>query len=189
MYINKMVKTLAMVVTLGLGVLFSNTALAQTPSDESLARYLTVTNFKTGFKESFIASSNSAIKVGVLNQIAQAYPDATPEQMAAAQKVVEEVLFAHTAKLMEDPRIYEIAHKTFIGAAKTHFTQQQIDAMNKFYSTPIGQDIIKKQSTFLTEVSDKLMVQLIPVVESISTPAEEHKLQMALFAKLHEIFK
>lgn len=175
---------------LGLIVL-TNTSHAQTPSDESLARYEALTNFRADFEQGFVNSLMVQAKSGLLATIKEMYPNATHQQIAAANAAIESMIVEQAKNtLNQHPVIYEIVHRAFMDATRQGYTQAEIDAMNEFYATPIGQSIVKKQSSILTSALNQIVHEATSLLPTLKTDdVQWQKAQAQLFAKLNEIFQ
>lgn len=172
-------------------VLLTNTGHAQTPSDESLARYEALINFQADFEQGFINSLVLQAKSGLLASIKEMYPNATHQQIAAADAAINSMIVEQAKNtLNQHPIIYEIVHRAFMDATRQGYTQAEIDAMNEFYATPLGQSIVKKQLSITTSTLNQIVYEVASLSPAPKTDDDQwKKAQAQLFAKLDEIFR
>ena len=117
------IKMAMMVSLLSLGLLSQNT-YAQTPSDESIAQWALITDFKNDFEQGVAIGYIQPIKVALLSTIKETYPNATAEQIAAADQLIEDMLKQPAERVSENPHFYQKVQQVFNKTVKQHFTQQ-----------------------------------------------------------------
>lgn len=182
------IKMAMMVSLLSLGLLSQNT-YAQTPSDESIAQWALITDFKNDFEQGVVIGYISSAKTRILLSIKKAYPDATAEQIAAADQLIEDMLQQPAERVSKNPHLYQKVQQVFNKMVKQHFTQQQMDALIEFYSSPIGKSIHKKHTAFNRDLINSL--SNIPMeMDELGIPKEElEAIYDKLFPQLHQIFE
>lgn len=182
------IKMAMMVSLLSLGLLSQNT-YAQTPSDESIAQWALITDFKNDFEQGVVIGYINSAKTGILLSIKKAYPDATAEQIAAADQLIEDMLQQPAERLSKNPHFYQKVQQVFNKMVKQHFTQQQMDALIEFYSSPIGKSIHKKHMAFNRDLINSLS-NIVMEMDELGIPKEElEAIYDKLFPQLHQIFE
>ena len=182
------IKMAMMVSLLSLGLLSQNT-YAQTPSDESIAQWALMTDFKNDFEQGVVIGYINSAKTGILLSIKKAYPDATAEQIAAADQLIEDMLQQPAERLSKNPHLYQKVQQVFNKMVKQHFTQQQMDALIEFYSSPIGKSIHKKQMVFYQDIMANIPTVVMEMDELGMTDKERLAVYVELFSQLEQIFK
>lgn len=107
------------------------------------------------------------------------------EELNERQRAIREQiqgLLGQYAKIMtgsiSEATDSETLTQAYIAAAKTYYTQQEVDAQIKFYDTPVGQSILDKQpqvtAAFLKqslpkdmEATEEQLGQLLPQIKKI----------------------
>lgn len=136
--------------TLSIGLLMgSNPALANTPNDSSLIKLAQITNFEQDFQDSSKMGFINSFSQGVLNSpVFRSLPvdkQAQAKQLAQAfgERVWSEV---------DTTTLAQRATDNFLLVTKKHYNQQEVDAMIEFYQTPVGKNIVSKQTSFTNDL-------------------------------------
>ena len=131
-----------------LAILFSATAaFAQTttvdfgPSREDILKLLDLTQ---GRRNMIVAldGMKKQMRDGARQGFKTKVPDATPEQLARVDKIVD-------AMFADFP--YDEVFNAVIPVYQRHLTKQDVDGLISFYSTPFGQKIIREMPAILSE--------------------------------------
>lgn len=129
----------------------------QTPSDESIDKLLEIQHYKKSKSELaeimqpaiLEVAKNGAIEIGKIQHLT---PNQTQQVQLAYTKSLQEMVQEDYFNTLQADQINIL--KTTI---KAIYTQQEVDAMIAFYSSPIGQQIQSKQPQFATIYTQKLM--------------------------------
>lgn len=182
------IKMAMMVSLLSLGLLSQNT-YAQTPSDESIAQWALITDFKNDFEQGVAIGYIQPIKVALLSTIKETYPNATTQQLVAAERLIEEAFQKPVKRIAKNPQLYQRVRQALIESIKRHFTQQELDALIEFYSSPIGKSIHKKQMVFYQDIMANIPTVVMEMDELGMTDKERLAVYAELFPQLEQIFK
>lgn len=183
MNITKTIKILAVASVISLGSL---TAYA-TPSDSSVEEYIRLMkldeNFINDTKEGFIGGYMSS----ATTKLEQNLPDLNDDKKAQVL-----ALFEQEAKVLADEFVSDEALKTqslaiIKQAVKKHLNQEQIDALNDFYRTPIGQQTVDIQNTMAKNILMPIMTNAMQKIQEIQQQPQFIKRQATLEAKIAEI--
>lgn len=184
MNITKTIKMLAVAGVIGLGSL---TAYANAPSDRSVEEYIKLMKFDENFindtKEGFIGGFMSSATV----RLAEKFPDLSDDKKAQAL-----ALFEQEAKLFADEFASDEALKAqslaiIKQAVKKNLNQAQIDALNDFYRTPIGQQAVDAQNAMMQDMLTPVMTNAMQKVQEMQQQPHIIKRQAMLEAKVAEI--
>lgn len=128
----------------------------QTPSDASLQQLAQVKQFdkvldKMNQKTQVAMAEMFEINLATITHDKQL----TPQQNEQAKQLMQKFIL-DVAKDYNTPQNRQQFIKAFIEANKAVYTQQEIEAMIAFYSSPIGQQIVEKQDQFAIENMKRL---------------------------------
>ena len=137
--------------------LLATSALAQTPSHESLQKLEQVLEMNKQFDD-MVKQMPEAMKAA-LQQEFNKYPrqDLSPAQREQLEAFAIKVATESTVSLLNDQDIRQQATTFWFDAAKQHLTQEEVDAMIQFYSTPIGKSVWQKQTPMAMDYMQKLL--------------------------------
>ncbi len=126
-------------------------AFAATPSDASLERWLDTQNFDRDMEKNMINSFNIGFKPYADKALAK-IPEAKKEQMAKAiDRYRENVL-----RDLITPEVKQTVRNTLLKHAKSTYTQEEVDSMIAFYSSPIGQAVVAKTPLMLNQAMSEI---------------------------------
>ncbi len=128
-------------------------AFAAPPSNASLERWLDTQNYDRDVEKNMIDSFNVAFQPYADNAVAQAPADKQEQVAKAVDRYRENVLRGFIT-----PELKRKLRQTLLESAKTTFTQEEIDGMTAFYSTPVGKSVLAKTPLFINKTMNKLMV-------------------------------
>ncbi|WFF38680.1 DUF2059 domain-containing protein [Moraxella nasibovis] len=141
--------------TLSIGLLIgSNPALANTPNDSSLIKLAQVTDLQQSFQDSMKHSFISAFAQGVLNSPVFR---SLPMDKRAQAEVLAQTFGEQVWDELDTDLLTQQTTENFMLITKKHYSQQEVDAMVKFYQTPVGKSIVAKQSVVMNELLDKTL--------------------------------
>ena len=126
-------------------------AFAATPSDASLERWLDTQNFDRDMEKNMIDGFNIEFKPYADKALANV-PEAKKEQMAKAiDRYRENVL-----RDLMTPEMKQAVRNTLLKNAKSTYTQEEVDSMIAFYSSPIGQAIVAKTPLMFNQAMSEI---------------------------------
>lgn len=184
MKLTTTLKAMAMASLIGLGSL---TAYANAPSDHSVEEYIKLMKFDENFikdtKEGFIGGFMSSATA----RLEENFPNLSDDKKAQAL-----ALFEQEAKLFADEFGSDEALKAqslaiIKQAVKKHLNQAQIDALNDFYRTPIGQQTVDAQTAMMQDMLTPVMTSGIQKAQEMQKQPHIIKRQATLEAKIAEI--
>lgn len=183
MNITKTIKMLAVASVISLGSL---TTYA-TPSDSSVEEYIRLMKFDKNFindtKEGFIGGYMSS----TITKLEQNLPDLNDDKKAQVLALLEQ-----EAKVLADEFVSDETFKTqslaiIKQAVKKHLNQEQIDALNNFYRTPIGQQVVDVQSVMAKDIILLITKDYTQKYQEMKQQPQFIKRQATLEAKIAEI--
>lgn len=130
----------------------------QIPSDESLEKLMIVQQFDKSLEDS--NKQAQGLLIQTLQKNFATMPknqNLTPEQNVKLQQLIQNFI-QDALKEQNSPESRLKFKNAFISSAKATYTQQEVDAMIAFYGSPIGQQIINKQSPFNLTYMQKVLV-------------------------------
>ena len=147
-------------------------AFAATPSDESLERWLDTQFFDRELEKNMIDGFNVGFKPYADKALAKV-PEAKKEQMAKAiDRYRENVL-----RDLITPEVKQTIRNNLLKNAKLTYTQEEVDGMIAFNSSPVGQAVVVKTPLMLNQAMNELMTFGLALTEKV---AQRH---MPEFAK------
>ncbi|WNS84498.1 DUF2059 domain-containing protein [Neisseria sp. DTU_2021_1001991_1_SI_NGA_ILE_055] len=147
-------------------------AFAATPSDESLERWLDTQFFDRELEKNMIDGFNVGFKPYADKALAKV-PEAKKEQMAKAiDRYRENVL-----RDLITPEVKQTIRNNLLKNAKLTYTQEEVDGMIAFNSSPVGQAVVVKTPFMLNQAMNELMTFGLALTEKV---AQRH---MPEFAK------
>ncbi len=163
---------------------FSISATAQAPSDESLLKFMQLSQVDKTFDVG-MQSSLDAQRQLFEAQVAQK-EGVTPEQVKQAGMVFEKYINQFTEQIIT-PQTRQKIDQIFLDVAKKYYTQQEIDVYNEFLSTPIGQSVTQKTNMMIPKYMDELQKLIVQIL--IDNPSMDNKkLEQELEKELERIF-
>lgn len=127
-------------------------AFAAPPSEESLERLMQVQHVDKMLDEMFAKVPDMTLQMletqGVLGNVPK---DKQPAFRAAAQRYMENM----SAEVRSPEFLHRFKALFAAEAAKT-YTQEEVDALIAFYSTPVGQSVLAKQPQFFERFTPSL---------------------------------
>lgn len=148
-------KAMMMAGVLGLSCLTG--AYANTPSDRSVEEYIKLVKFDENFindtKVGFISSFTSALMMDVDKN----FPNLSSDKRAQILTLVEQEAKLSAEEFVSDKQLQAQNRVIIKQVISKHFNQAQIDALNDFYRTPIGQQVVDAQSAMIKEMMPSLL--------------------------------
>ena len=160
----------------------NNTAFMNniSPTDTSIVKLMEVMHIDEQI-ESIVNGQQAAINVQTQNRTESVSDANLNKRQQALQKQIQKVLGQY-AKIMtngiENATDKQTLTQAYISAAKTYYTQAEVDAQIKFYDTEMGQSILAKQpqitAAFLqqslpedTSATEAQLGELLPQMKQI----------------------
>lgn len=146
----------AMFAMVGFATLLPSTTLAQTttsPSKNSVIKLIKVSDMdkvQDGALFGFVGSLTQAMQK---HPLIATLPDHKKPQ---AQAIIDDI----NAKLHKDLTQVDLSKEFndgLVSVTQKYYTQQEVDALIAFYSTPIGKSIVKKQLPMMQELTNQTM--------------------------------
>ena len=139
--------TRAVRLTMLLVIFSASTAFGQTttvdfgPTREDVMKLLDLTQARRNMLVA-IENMKTQMKAGARQRLRTKLPNATPQQVARFDKIVE-------AAFSDFPT--DEVFNAVIPVYQRHFTKQDLDGLIAFYSTPLGQKVIQEMPALLSE--------------------------------------
>lgn len=149
-------------------LILATPVFAQTPSDESLNKMMSLMKIEQNLKEM------QETMPQMLEQMLQhsfdqdpRFKQVSPQKREKIQAILKK--FAHEAmtESMGNQEMLNAMFTSFNKIAKRHYTQAEVDAMNAFLSTPEGASITQKQGKVMAEFMPDFMQNIAPIQNKI----------------------
>ena len=138
-------------------------AFAAPPSDASLERWLDTQNFDRDIEKNMINGFNVGFKPYADKALAK-IPEAKKDQVAEAfNRYRENVL-----KDLITPEAKQAVRNTLLKNAAEIYTQEEIDGMIAFYSSPVGQAVVAKNPHLIKKSMSEIAVSQTALAEKIA---------------------
>ena len=138
-------------------------AFAAPPSDASLERWLDTQNFDRDIEKNMINGFNVGFKPYADKALAK-IPEAKKDQAAEAfNRYRENVL-----KDLITPEAKQAVRNTLLKNAAEIYTQEEIDGMIAFYSSPVGQAVVAKNPHLIKKSMSEIAVSQTALAEKIA---------------------
>ncbi|MFC0820658.1 DUF2059 domain-containing protein [Moraxella marmotae] len=183
------IKSMMMAVLLS-AELLAGAAHASMPSDASIERYMQLMNFEQDFAESFAFGFTQPAKVGLFDYIKKQYPDATAEQLTQMDKAADKVFGDRARQIANHPKVRNMVHQQIADVIKRNYTQEEIDALNDFYGTPVGQSTVKKSMQVYQDFTKEVIAKFVLMESEIQADIGDAKAdQRKLMKTMYQIFE
>lgn len=149
-------------------LLLSTPSLAQTPSDESLNKMMTLMNLEQNLKD-LEASMPVAMEKMLQHSLDQdPYLRKLPAKKSQQIKtIIQKYANEAAQESMGNKLIHAAMYDSFIKVAKRHYTQAEVDAMNQFLGSSEGASITQKQGVVMAEFMPDFMNATVPIQDKI----------------------
>ena len=138
-------------------------AFAAAPSNESLERWLDTQNFDRDIEKNMIEGFNAGFKPYADKALAE-MPEEKKDQAAKAfNRYRENVL-----KDLITPEVKQAVRNTLLKNAREIYTQEEIDGMIAFYSSPVGQAVVAKNPHLIKKSMSEIAVSQTALAEKIA---------------------
>ncbi|MGF6147246.1 Uncharacterized protein conserved in bacteria [Kingella potus] len=127
-------------------------ASAAPPTDASLEKLMQVQHIDKMWKDMSATMPDIAKQVMAQDGGMQAILQRLPESQKQQFVVLTEKLLDDIAAEAASPAFRDRIKQLVIQEMKNTYTQEEVDAMTAFFSTPVGQSVIKKQSAFSAKI-------------------------------------
>ena len=136
---------------------------AAPPSNASLERWLDTQNFDRDIEKNMINGFNAGFKPYADKALAK-IPEAKKDQAAEAfNRYRENVL-----KDLITPEAKQAVRNTLLKNAAEIYTQEEIDGMIAFYSSPVGQAVVAKNPHLIKKSMSEIAVSQTALAEKIA---------------------
>lgn len=167
--------------TLAFAALFAAAPLwAQTPSDESVKRLMELSQIEqnaAAFTQQFMMLQKQQI-----SRLIAADSELTPAQ----QQQMKEAFERHVDKVTATMQTTEVQSELFARmrpVVQKHFTQEEVDFQIRYLSTPLAQEILRKQPAYLAD----LMNTSHQLGQEMMQNPKIHQLQQELESEIKKI--
>lgn len=135
---------------------------AKSPSETSIKKLIAVTKTEEAFRGGFVSSFLTNLNMVIVENFRENNPHADEKQLAQLQKVAETYSNTIANDIANDATLQNMMIDEMVKTIKNHYTQEEVNAIIKFYGSPIGQRIIDKQMSMTQELaSNKELFYLI----------------------------
>lgn len=140
---------------LAFATLMPNTVFANTttPSQSSVIKLIKVSEMDKIQDGALFGFIGGFVKAMQNHPLLATLPD---DKKPQAQAIIDDI----SAKLKKDLSQVDLSKEfndSLVSVTQKYYTQQEVDAMIAFYSTPIGKSIVKKQLPMMQEVTNQTM--------------------------------
>lgn len=149
----KLFKYLAGAILVGLVASHSVSAQASIPTDASVKKFLQVTKTEEGFRQTFVESFLLAANMSILKNFQESHPQASSAQLNQAKIAIDKYTSSLANDIASDTKFRQTMIDELAKLIKKHYTQDEINAMIKFYDTPMGQRLATKQNSFSVSIA------------------------------------
>lgn len=149
---------------------FSTLAQDVKPSEESLKKLLEVTEARKMVDSMFAqidGMTNQSIKQNIGDKV-----------MTDAEKKAISTMRSKTVEIMEQELSWGSFESSYLQIYRDTFTQEEIDGMLVFYSSPAGKAVIKKMPLLMQKSMGEVQKRMGPLMQKLT------KIQKETFAEL-----
>ena len=146
-------------------MLVAGPALAGPPSDSSLEELFKVTDASKMF-----AQVNKQMDGLIQNSVHQASAgqSLTPEKQAIIDKMAQRM-----SELVKQTVSWDNLKPILVSTYKESFSQDDVNAMLKFYKSPAGQNMLKKMPLVMQNLMTQMQTFMKPMQEKMAQIAQE----------------
>ncbi|MCB5187575.1 DUF2059 domain-containing protein [Methylobacillus caricis] len=147
---------------------FVGNANAATPSDELILKFMGVSNVRATL-DGMRANADNALKNNMLQSLG--YP-----QLNEKQKKIAEEAGDKAVKIQQENLSYEAIVKLILPLYRRTFTQEELEAAIRFYSSPEGKSINQKMPLLANDsmkLTGEVNQRVIPQYQKIALEAAE----------------
>jgi uncharacterized protein len=156
---KKAILCLSLVVTFAAVTFGQQTAAVNTvPSKDEVQRFLDLMQVRARM-EQLMEGMKAGMKKGAEEGFRRKLPAATPEQLAKCNSVTDAVFKDFPIDEMID---------AMVPIYQKHLTKSDLDAIIGFYSSPVGQKLLKEQPAMMAEgmqAGQDIMLRKLPDIE------------------------
>jgi uncharacterized protein len=156
---KKVISCLFLVVTFAAATFAQQTAVVNAaPSKDDVLRVLDLMRVRAGMVQ-MVDGMKAAMKKGAEEGFRRKLPAATPEQLAKCNAVTDVVFKDFPIDEMVD---------AMVPIYQKHLTKSDLDAIIGFYSSPVGQRLLKEQPAMMAEAmqaGQDIMLRKLPDIE------------------------
>lgn len=124
---------------------FAQVNSSDTPTREDLNRFFDTMQLRTQM-QTMMTTMMVQMKASMRQMLRKNMPDATPDQVARAEQLMEEAL--------KDPIPLDEIFDAMIPVYQRHLTRSDIDAIVAFYSSPVGQKMLRDMPAMMSDAME-----------------------------------
>ena len=138
---------------------------AAPPSDESINKMMTVMHVDK-MLDQMVTQMNNGMKTGMDQGIQQSLHG---QEMNAGQKAAVEKFENRLAAMMKEELSMSKLKDVYLQAYRETFTQQEVDNITAFYSTPAGQAVVEKIPVAMQKAAALTQNRLGPMIQKMQS--------------------
>ena len=138
---------------------------AAQPSDESINKMMAVMHVDK-MLDQMVAQVNNGMKTGMDQGLQQSLHG---QELTAAQKAAVEKLKDQLAAMMREELSMSKLKDVYLQAYRETFTQQEVDSITAFYSTPAGQAVVEKIPAAMQKAATLTQSRLGPMIQKMQS--------------------
>jgi hypothetical protein len=138
---------------------------AASPSDESLLKMMSALKLQTTLDQ-LVAQLDAGMRQG-LQQWAQGKELTPVQQTEVAQ------LQSRMSAIIKEELAFAKVKDVYLQGLRENFTQDEVNGINTFYSSPAGKAMIEKLPIATRKAQDLLQVRMGPMVQKIKAMQQE----------------
>lgn len=124
---------------------------AEPPSEESLRTLLERSDMEHAFQESRKDMPNMVAALLENSLQTEQFKRLPPQQAERFKALVQKYATETAQEIISSKEIQSLMATAYINSARKHYTQAEVDAMNRFLATPEGKSINRKQPKVMSE--------------------------------------
>jgi hypothetical protein len=139
----------------------NNSSVASTlaPTTAQVLKFMEIMQVRQ-LLQSTVKTQEDDITTVTHNMFHKALPDATPAEKAEFEKIVASELKA----MLDDYPIDDVL-RDMVPIYQSHFSESDLDQIVGFYSSPIGQKVLREMPALLAESSRVSLTRLQPKID------------------------
>lgn len=140
-------------------------AKAAPPSDESINRMMTVMHLDK-MLDQMVTQVNNGMKTGMDQGLQQSLHG---QELTAAQKAAVEKFKDQFTAMMKEEFSMNKLKDVYLQAYRETFTQQEVDSITAFYSSPAGQAVVDKIPAVMQKAAAMTQSRLGPIIQKMQS--------------------
>jgi len=140
-------------------------AKAAQPSDESLNKMMAVMHLEK-MLDQMVTQINNGMKTGMDQGIQQSLHG---QELNSGQKAAVEKFKDQLAAMMREELSMNKLKDVYLQAYRETFTQQEVDSITAFYSTPAGQAVVEKIPVAMQKAATLTQSRMGPMIQKMQS--------------------